>query len=92
MRLTTLPSAHCWAHPPNHMADTRGMLARLRKLERSRGAGDEMREWLAQAFDAAMADGRMCPVDGDVVRHCVLKWVGEGSAKGMAGEGSLIWS
>ena len=32
------------------MSDTRGMLARLRKLERSRGAGDEMREWLAQAF------------------------------------------
>lgn len=74
------------------MADTRGMLARLRKLERSRGATDEMREWLAQAFDAAIAEGRMCPVDGDVVRHCVLKWVSEGSAKGMAGEGSLLWS
>lgn len=74
------------------MADTRGMLARLRKLERSRGAGNEMREWLAQAFDAAIAEGRMCPVDGDVVRRCVLKWVSEGSAKGMAGEGSLLWS
>lgn len=74
------------------MADTRGMLARLRKLERSRGAGDEMREWLAQAFDAALADGRMCGTDGPVVMHCVLKWVSEGSAKGMAGEGSLLWS
>ncbi len=71
------------------MADTRGMLARLRKLERSRGAGDEMREWLAQAFDAAIADGRMCSTDGPVVMHCVLKWVSEGSARGTAGEGLL---
>lgn len=74
------------------MADVRGLASRVRKLERSRGAGDEMREWLAQAFDAAITEGRMCPVDGDVVRHCVLKWVGDGSAKGMAGEGSLLWS
>ena len=72
------------------MADTRGMLARLRKLERSRGAGDEMREWLAQAFDAAIADGRMCPVDGPVVRHCVLNWIEDGTARaGTAGWGLL---
>lgn len=72
------------------MADTRGMLARLRKLERSRGAGDEMREWLAQAFDAAIADGRMCPVDGPVVRHCVLNWIDDGTARaGTAGWGLL---
>lgn len=72
------------------MADTRGMLARLRKLERSRGAGDEMREWLAQAFDAAIADGRMCPVDGPVVRHCVLNWINDGTARaGTAGWGLL---
>jgi len=74
------------------MADTRGMLARLRKLERTRGASADMQAWLAQAFDAAISEGRMCPVDGDVVRRCVLKWVGDGSAKGMAGEGSLLWS
>lgn len=72
------------------MADTRGMLARLRKLERSRGAGDEMREWLAQAFDAAIADGRMCPVDGPVVRHCVLNWIDDGTTRaGTAGWGLL---
>lgn len=72
------------------MADTRGMLARLRKLERSRGADDEMREWLVQAFDAAIADGRMCPVDGDVVRHCALKWLIDGTARtGSAGWGLL---
>ncbi|NMG05065.1 hypothetical protein [Azoarcus taiwanensis] len=74
------------------MADVRGLASRVKKLERTRGASADMQAWLAQAFDAAIAEGRMCPVDGDVVRHCVLKWVGEGSAKGMAGEGSLIWS
>lgn len=54
------------------MADTRGMLARLRKLERSQGASDEMRGWVSDMLSAAVADGRMCPVDGPVVRHCLL--------------------
>lgn len=72
------------------MADTRGMLARLRKLERSRGVTDGMREWVADSFGAAIADGRMCPVDGPVVRHCVLNWIDDGTARaGTAGWGLL---
>lgn len=74
------------------MADVRGLASRVKKLERTRGASADMQAWLAQAFDAAIAEGRMCPVDGPIVQHCLLKWVGEGSAKGMAGEGTLIWS
>lgn len=72
------------------MADTRGMLARLRKLERSRGAGDEMREWVSENFGAAIADGRMCPADGPVVLHCLLNWISDGTARaGSAGWGPL---
>ncbi|WP_447844338.1 hypothetical protein ACFZOW_13280 [Pseudomonas aeruginosa] len=72
------------------MADTRGMLARLRKLERSRGAGEEMRDWISENFGAAVADGRMCPVDGPVVRHCLLNWIDDGTARaGTAGWGLL---
>ena len=63
------------------MGDTRGMLARLRKLERSRGASDEMREWVNDLFGAAIADGRMCPVDGPVVLHCLLNWIDEGTSR-----------
>lgn len=74
------------------MADVRGLASRVKKLERTRGASADMQAWLAQAFDAAIADGRMCSTDGPVVMHCVLKWVGDGSAKGMAGEGSLLWN
>jgi len=74
------------------VSSAKGMLARLKHLERSRGATDEMRGWVSDMLGAAIADGRMCGTDGPVVMHCVLKWVGEGSAKGMAGEGSLIWS
>ncbi len=72
------------------MADTRGMLARLRKLESSRGAGDEMRGWVSDSFGAAIADGRMCPVDGPVVLHCLMKWIDDGTARaGTAGWGLL---
>ena len=72
------------------MADTRGMLARLRKLERSQGASDEMRGWVSDMLSAAIADGRMCPVDGPVVRHCLLNWIDDGTARsGIAGEGLL---
>lgn len=72
------------------MADTRGMLARLRKLERSRGAGEEMRDWISENFGAAVADGRMCPADGPVVMHCLLNWISNGTARsGIAGEGLL---
>lgn len=72
------------------MADTRSMLARLRKLERSRGAGEEMRDWISENFGAAVADGRMCPADGPVVLHCLLNWISDGTARsGIAGEGLL---
>jgi len=72
------------------MADTRGMLARLRKLERSRGAGEEMRDWISDTLGAAIADGRMCPADGPVVLHCLLNWISDGTARsGIAGEGLL---
>ena len=72
------------------MADTRGMLARLRKLERSQGARDEMRGWVSDMLSAAVADGRMCPVDGPVVRHCLLNWIDDGTARaGTAGWGLL---
>ena len=72
------------------MADTRGMLARLRKLERSHGATDEMRGWVSDALGAAIADGRMCPVDGPVVLHCLLNWISDGTARaGSAGWGLL---
>ena len=74
------------------IGSAKGLLDRVRKLERSHGATDEMRGWVSDSFGAAIADGRMCGTDGPVVMHCVLKWVGEGSAKGMAGEGSLLWS
>ena len=72
------------------MADTRGMLARLRKLERLQGASDEMRGWVSDMLSAAVADGRMCPVDGPVVRHCLLNWIDDGTARaGTAGWGLL---
>lgn len=72
------------------MADVRGLASRVKKLERNRGASADMQAWLAQAFDAAIAEGRMCPVDGDVVRHCILKWLCDGTARsGIAGEGLL---
>lgn len=72
------------------MADTRGMLARLRKLERSRGASDEMRGWVSDTLGAAIADGRMCPVDGPVVLRCLMKWIDDGTARaGTAGWGLL---
>lgn len=71
------------------MADVRGMLARVRKLERSQVAGDELREWVEAMFRAAITDGRICPVDGDVVLHCLLVWITDGTAGGHAGEGAL---
>jgi len=72
------------------MADVRGMLTRLRKLERSKVAGNEMREWVNDSFGTAIADGRMCPADGPVVLHCLLNWIDDGTARaGSAGWGPL---
>lgn len=61
------------------MANVRGMLARLRKLEQSRTAGDQIHEWISDSFGAAIAEGRMCPVDGPVVLRCLLNWIGDRS-------------
>jgi len=74
------------------MADVRGLASRVKKLERNRGASNDMRDWITQAFDAAIADGRMCGMDGPVVKHCLLKWLCDGTARGTAGEGALLWN
>lgn len=71
------------------MADPRGMLARLRKLERSRGASDKLRGWISDTFGAAIADGSVCPLDGPVVLRCVLNWMSDTARGGIAGEGLL---
>lgn len=72
------------------ISSAKGMLTRLKHLERSRGATDGMREWVNDSFDAAIADGRMCPADGRVVRDCLLKWLTDGTARsGFAGEGLM---
>ena len=59
-----------------------GLLDRVRKPERSHGATDEMRSWVSDTLGAAIADGRMCPVDGPVVLHCLLNWISDGTARG----------
>lgn len=71
------------------MTDMRGLLARVRRLERSHGATDEVREWVSDSFGSAIADGRICPVDGPVVLHCLLNWISDGTTRGTAGEGLL---
>lgn len=69
------------------IGNAKGLLDRVRKLERSHGATDEMRGWVSDSFGAAIADGRMCPADGPVVLHCLLNWISDGSARG----GSAGW-
>lgn len=69
------------------ISSAKGLLDRVRKLERSHGATDEMRGWVSDSFGAAIADGRMCPVDGPVVLHCLMNWISDGSARG----GSAGW-
>ena len=72
------------------IGSAKGLLDRVRKLERSKGASDEMRGWVSDTLSAAIADGRMCPVDGPVVLHCVMKWIDDGTARaGTAGWGLL---
>ena len=68
------------------VGSAKGLLARARKLERSKGASDGMRAWVEAAFTDALADGRMCSMDGPVVKHCILKWIAEGTSRsGAAG-------
>ena len=69
------------------ISSAKGMLARLKHLERSQGATDEMRGWVSDTFGAAIADGRMCPADGPVVLHCLMNWISDGTARG----GSAGW-
>ena len=69
------------------VGSAKGLLARARKLERTKGASDEMRAWVSDMLSAAIADGRMCPVDGPVVLHCLLNWISDGTARG----GSAGW-
>ncbi len=72
------------------ISSAKGMLARLQHLERSQEASDEMRGWVSDTLSAAIADGRMCPVDGPVVLHCLMKWIDDGTARaGTAGWGLL---
>jgi len=72
------------------IGSAKGLLDRVRKLERSHGATDEMRGWVSDTFGAAIADGRMCPADGPVVLHCLLSWIDDGTARaGTAGWGLL---
>ena len=69
------------------ISSTKGMLVRLKHLERSQGATDEMRGRVSDMLSAAIAEGRMCPVDGPVVLHCLLNWISDGTARG----GSAGW-
>lgn len=69
------------------IGNAKGLLDRVRKLERSHGATDEMRGWVSDTFGAAIADGRMCPADGPVVLHCLMNWISDGTARG----GSAGW-
>lgn len=71
------------------ISSAKGMLARLKKLEHSRGASDEMRGWVSDTFTAAIASGSMCPMDGPVVMRCLLNWISNGTTRGTAGEGLL---
>ena len=63
------------------MADVRGLASRVKKLERTRGASADMQAWFTQAFDAALAEERICPMDGPVIKHCLLKWIEEGTPR-----------
>lgn len=72
------------------VSSAKGMLARLKKLERTRGASADMVAWVRDTFTDALAQGRMCPMDGPVVMRCLLGWMTDGHARtGTAGEGLL---
>ena len=72
------------------IGSAKGMLVRLKKLERSHGATDEMRAWVRDTFADALAQGKLCPMDGPVVMGCLLGWLSDGTARaGTAGEGLL---
>ncbi|RUE83781.1 hypothetical protein [Pseudomonas aeruginosa] len=69
----------------------KGMLTRLKKLEQSTNATEEMRTYIREAFNQAIAEDRMCSTDGPVVMECAIRWLHTGELpKGLAGEGP-IW-
>lgn len=72
------------------MGNVKGMLDRVRKLERTRGASADMVAWVRDTFTDALAQGKLCPMDGPVVLGCLLGWLSDGTARaGTAGEGLL---
>jgi len=72
------------------MGNVKTMLDRVRKLERNRGASADMVAWVRDTFIDALAQGKLCPMDGPVVMGCLLGWLSDGTARaGTAGEGLL---
>ena len=72
------------------MGNVKAMLDRVRKLERTRGASADMVAWVRDTFTDALAQGRMCPLEGPGVMRCLLGWMTDGHARtGTAGEGLL---
>lgn len=46
--------------------------------------------WVRDTFIDALAQGKLCPMDGPVVMGCLLGWLSDGTARaGTAGEGLL---
>ena len=72
------------------MGNVKTMLDRVRKLERTRGVSADMVAWVRDTFADALAQGKLCPMDGPVVMGCLLGWLSDGTARaGTAGEGLL---
>ncbi|MFR0717507.1 hypothetical protein ACLUS7_20880 [Enterobacterales bacterium BD_CKDN230030183-1A_HGKHYDSX7] len=68
----------------------KGMLTRVKKLERSNGATEETRRYILETFTLAITEGRMCDTDGPVVMNCLIKWLTAGETRsGLAGEGAI---
>lgn len=71
------------------MSAIRGMLARVRTLERVRSAGADMLPWVESTFYDAIAEGRMCGTDGPIIKEAVLRWLREDAVSRFAGHGPL---
>ncbi|SFU77162.1 hypothetical protein [Nitrosospira multiformis] len=71
------------------MSAVRGLLARVRTLERSRSATADMLPLIESMFDEAIAQGQMCGTDGPIIKEAVLRWLRECVVSGVAGHGPL---
>lgn len=72
------------------MGNVKAMLDRVQKLERTRNVSDDMVGWVRDTFTDALAQGKLCPMDGPVVMGCLLGWLSDGTARaGSAGWGPL---